>query len=329
MRRFRSRATNQTAREAAARGEMTEASEKPASGGDPPAAVGQPGEAPEPEEGSSSFTEEMGRLFIIPAVIVALSIGVFLLFGWVASEGKGAREYLQEVRQASAGRRWQAAFEFSRILVSDEAARKDPRLGAEVAALLGDPKTDDPLIRRYLILALQEIGDPAHAPAVEAALDDPDQTVRLYAARAMAGLGEGVASPGLLAMASDDDPALRKMAIYALGRSGDTGAVAAILPHLDDPVVDVRFNAALALAVLGDRSGVDVIRNMLDGGYLERIEGITESQKIEARLNAIQAAYRLADPELKPMVEKLSRNDGSLKVRDAALRSLQAWPRSG
>lgn len=283
-------------------------------------------EAPASAGEESSFSGEMGRLFIIPAVIVGLSIVVFLLFGWIASEGKDARDYLQEIKQGSSGRRWQAAFELSRIIVRDKASREDPRLGGEVAELLADPETDDPLIRRYLLLALEEIGDPAHAGAVAAALEDPDQGVRLYAARAMAALGRSPADPALIGMAADEDPALRKMAIYALGKIGDAAAVTAIRPRLDDPVEDVRWNAALALAVLGDGSGIGVIRQMLDPAYLDAIEGITEPQKIEARINAVQAAYRLGDPELRRLVEQVGREDTSLKVRDAALRALAAWP---
>jgi len=294
---------------------MTEPSGKPDPSAPPPA---------EPDEGTS-FAGDMGRLFVIPAVIVGLSLVVFLLFGWIASDGKSAGDYLQEVRQGGSGRKWQAAFELSRILVRDEDARKDPRLGGEVAGLLGDPEMEDPLVRRYLLLALEEIGDPAHAGAVSAALVDPDPGVRLYAARAMSVLGRSPADPALVEMVSDDDPALRKMALYALGRIGDAAAVPAIRPRLDDPVEDVRWNAALALAVLGDASGIGVIRQMLDSRYLDGVEGITESQKVEARLNAVQAAYLLGAPELKTIVEEIGRHDSSLKVRDAALRAVAEW----
>src|SRR5213593_4636165 len=64
------------------------------------------------------------QFFIFPMAIVAVCVTVFVIFGLIASEGKGARAYLDEVRTASANRRWQAAFELSKVLQ----ARRDPSL---------------------------------------------------------------------------------------------------------------------------------------------------------------------------------------------------------
>lgn len=281
-----------------------------------------PGDEPERDQG---FLSEMGRLFVIPAVIVGLSVIVFVLFGLISSEGRTAREYLDEIRGGASNRRWQAAFEMSRILARDTRARSDPKLGADIAALLVDPKTEDPQVRRYLLLALQEIHDPATAPAVRQALSDPDPEVRLFAARA---LGE-IKAPGsveaLIPVLQSDDAALRKMALFALGRLGDAAAVPEILPRLEDPQEDVRWNAALTLALLGDSHGVPILRQMLDASYLDRVEGITETQKTEARINAVQAAWRLRDPQLREAVDRLSRSDPSLQVRDIALKALRDW----
>lgn len=277
------------------------------------------------DQGDPGFAVEMGKLFIIPAIIVAASMGVFILFGLVASDGDTARDYLQEVSSGSSSRKWQAAFELSRVLTRDEEARRDPRLGPEIVKLLQEPASEDPRIRRYLILALEEIGDPETVPGIAGALADPDAEVRLCAARALGRIGDPRGAEGLVALLGDEDPALRKMALFSLGKIGDGSRVPAMLARLDDPVEDVRWNAALSLAVLGDRSGEGVIRQMLDRSYLERVEGITENQKIEARLNAVQASYRLRDPDLKAMVEELSRSDPNLRVRDAALRALKEW----
>ncbi len=278
--------------------------------------------ASDPESG---FLTEISRLFFVPAAIVVLCVLVFVLFGLIASEGKTARDYLEEIRQGGANRRWQAAFELSRILTRDERARSDPSLGTEIAGLLSDPHLDEPLVRRYLILALEQIADPSAGPAVEKALADPDQEVRLYAARAL-GRIEGPGSvAALLPLLQDQDAGLRKMALHSLGRLGDAGAAAEMRPRLDDPVEDVRWNAALALAVLGDRSGAEMLGLMMDSAYLDRVEGITEEQKIEARVNAIQAAFRLSDPGLRRFVEGLSRTDSSLRVRDVAMKTLKEW----
>ncbi len=280
---------------------------------------------PPGDEDDSTFAGDMGRLFIIPAVIVALSVAVFFLFGLIATDRRDAHDYLQEVRNGVTGRKWQAAFELSRVLTRDEEARRDPTLSREIADTLVDPKTSDPVVRRYLLLALEEIGDPVTAPAVRRALADEDADVRLYAVRALGRLGDREAVGDLIELLSNDDPGMRKMALHSLGRIGEPSAIPAILARLDDPVEDVRWNAALSLAVLGDASGAHVIRRMLDPAYLDAIAEITEAQKIEARIGAVQAAWRLGGDEMRALVEGVSQSDPNLKVRDSALRALQEW----
>jgi HEAT repeat protein len=282
-------------------------------------------EAPVNEDPPQSFASEMSRFFVVPAAIVVLCVGVFLLFGLIASEGKSAADYLQEIRQGASNRRWQAAYELSRVLSRDAGKNRASGVGVEIAAILQDPKTTEPLVRRYLVVALEAVADPQTAPALVAALSDQDVEVRLYAARALARLPGDASVKALLPLLQDQDAALRKMALYSLGRIGDPSAAEAIRPRLEDTVEDVRWNAALSLAVLGDASGAGVLREMLDIAHLDRIEGITEEQKLEARVNALQAIYKLRDPSLRGLVEEISAKDPSLHVRDIALKVLKEW----
>ena len=63
-------------------------------------------------------------LLVFPLVIVAVGVGIFVLFGLVTTEGKGPRDYLDLIRTGDSNRRWQAAFELSKVLQ----AGKDPAL---------------------------------------------------------------------------------------------------------------------------------------------------------------------------------------------------------
>src|SRR5438445_766056 len=56
------------------------------------------------------------QFFVFPLAIVAVCVAVFVVFGLIAGESKGARDYLAEVRSGGANRRWQAAFELSKVL---------------------------------------------------------------------------------------------------------------------------------------------------------------------------------------------------------------------
>ncbi|MGF7473861.1 hypothetical protein WFJ45_24365, partial [Salmonella enterica subsp. enterica serovar Minnesota] len=59
-----------------------------------------------PERQSTPFL--VLQFFVFPLSIVAVCVAVFVVFGLIASEGRGARDYLSEVRQGGANRRWQA-----------------------------------------------------------------------------------------------------------------------------------------------------------------------------------------------------------------------------
>ena len=176
------------------------------------------------------------QFFIFPLSIVAVCVAVFVVFGMIASEGKGAREHLADVRTGGANRRWQAAFELAKVLqAGKDPALKDPAFTAEVAKVFDEAAGDDPRVRRYLALALGRIGDRRAVPALLKAVDDAgadgsraDPETQVYAVWALGVIGDPQAVPRLVALARSDDPGLRKAAVHALGafpqRGGARGA---------------------------------------------------------------------------------------------------------
>lgn len=282
-----------------------------------------PAQDSEPEQG---FLKELAQFFIIPALIVALVVGIFLMFGLLSHEDKGAAEFLQEIRTKRGNDRWVAAYNLTRAL--GEAPGSAGRTGSagltrEIIGAIRAEGGDDPKVRKYLIIALERLGDHEAAPVLVESLKDTDPDVRLQAARALGVIGGIAGAAGPLAeLLADEDPAIRKVAVYALGQTRDPAAIPALVPRLDDPLEDIRWNAALALAVLGDTSGRDVIMQMLDRDHLETVAGITDLQKEDALINGVQAAYLLRDASFAPRVRELSRSDPSLKVRDIAIKAL-------
>ncbi|HEY3176474.1 MAG TPA: HEAT repeat domain-containing protein [Candidatus Polarisedimenticolia bacterium] len=286
-----------------------------------PGADGPVGDA-EPEQG---FLRELSQFFIVPSLIVLLCVGVFIMFGLLSSENKSARDFLQEVRTRRGGDRWQAAFELSRAIGKQPERGADPRLMADIISALHQEGREDPQVRKYLIIALERLGSPEGGPAIIEALGDSDPEVRLHAARALGTLGDvaGAAGP-LTGLLDDEDPAIRKVAIHALGRTHDPAAIPALLPLLEDPAEEIRWNAALALAVLGDGSGVGVISRMIDRSHLDKVEGITEDQKVSAMVNGIQAIYLLKDASFSARLRELGEKDPSLNVREIALKAAES-----
>src|SRR5215510_15470098 len=64
----------------------------------------------------------IAQFFLFPLIIIAICIGIFLLFGYLTYEQKTPQEYLSDVRTGSEFCcRWQSAYELSNMISS----RKD------------------------------------------------------------------------------------------------------------------------------------------------------------------------------------------------------------
>jgi HEAT repeat protein len=188
---------------------------------------------------------------------------------------------------------------------------------------------EDAEMRRYLALVLARTHDRTAVPLLTKALDDPDDQTRIYVLWALGTLGDSAARGPLEKALTDPDPGLRKTAAFALGEIGDRAAVPALAQRVDDAVADVRWNTALALARLGSNAGVPVLETMIDRKLLAQVPDITREQQDEAMVSALQALAVVGGPTARPAIEKLARDDPSLKVRQAAIEARQALAARG
>lgn len=274
------------------------------------------------------------QFFVFPMAVVAICVLVFVLFGLIASEGKSARHYLSEVRTGSANRRWQAAFELSKVLqAGKDPALRDPDFIGEVARVFDESAGDDPRVRRYLAVALGRLGDPRAVPALlkavreaEAGSPSPDPDTRIYAVWALGVIADTAAVPDLLGLSTSEDAGLRKTAVYALGSFPSNEVRLALVKALADPVEDVRWNAALALARTGDVRAAPILLQMMDRQYLARINQLSPPQQEEAMLEAIKAAARVPDPAVREALRHLRDGDSSPAVQQTARLALDALP---
>ena len=286
-----------------------------------------------PPEDDDAIEEPRGagrliaRFFLLPLLVVGAAVGVFLVFNLMTFERRSPRDYLQEVRGGTANRRWQAAFELSRSLPNLPPEER-AELTSETLRIfegLSAKRPEDVPVRRYLVLVLGRLGEPAAVPALDAAARDPDPDTRLYAIWALGKIGDRKALPTILEASSSEDGGARKMAAYVLGQLGDPAAIPRLKVLAEDRVADVRWNAAIALAELGDASGLPVLRSMIDREALARqAEGLSSDQAEAAMVNALKALTLLKDAGTLPQVEKLAKSDPNLRVRDAARRAAEA-----
>jgi HEAT repeat protein len=289
----------------------------------PPAAAE---EAAAPERQTTPFL--VLQFFIFPMAIVAVCVAVFIIFGMIAAEGKGARDYLAEVRTGSANRRWQAAFELSKVLQArKDPALADPAFAAELTSVFEQSATDDPRVRRYLALALGRLGSARAVPSLLQAAKGPagaaDSETQIYAVWALGAIGDPAALPGLLELARGEDAGVRKAAVHALGSFPGDSSGEALAAALTDPVEDVRWNAAVALARRRDPRAAPVLLQMMDRAHLATVPDLTAEQREDAIQQAAMAAGSVPDPALRQALQGLRDADPSPKVKEAARRALE------
>lgn len=223
------------------------------------------------------------QLFLVPAVIVAIIVCVWLAFHWLAHLGNDPQAYVRTLRRDNEGR-WQAALNLANDLrgPGGGALKSDEALASELGRILADEVASgrtgeqSQTLRLYLCRALGEFAIPSAAsPLVAQAgrVDDP-QTARA-AAEALAvlwtnletaarqGVDRQAVTAAIEAASRSDDAALRGAAAFTFGVVGGDEAVERLVQLAADENDDVRYNAALGLARLGRDEALDTLGEML------------------------------------------------------------------
>ena len=267
------------------------------------------------------------RLFILPAIIgsvVVLLLAVWFLFGALTREARSIDSYLEDIKTAEGNRRWQAAYELSRLLDSGELKAQEETAAQALAVFEKARGSDeDPRVRRYLALTLGRLKIPTAVPALSQALEDADAETRIYSALSLARIADRRATTALVAALSDADPGVRKSAAYALGALADPASADGLREALHDEQIDVTWNAAVALARMNDPSGAEVLRSMADREFVERASQSEDpASRGDVLVTAVHAIAMIEDRGSIPALEKLAGQDPDMRVRQAAIEAL-------
>ena len=272
------------------------------------------------------------QFFLIPLVVVGMIGLVYVGFRSLLADDRGPQDYLAEIRNGGSSRRWPAAYELSR-LIADPKVRADKSLAPALIKAFQE-SAGDQQVRRYLALAIGRLDPPLPPDAVADlthALDDPDSETRISVIWALGSSGDPAIVPKLIPLytAQDSDAGIRKMVVYALGALPGDAQDATLRTAVQDAVADVRWNAAVALARHGSHEGVAVLKQMLDREYVEQAvkRDVRLDEDVDpvadVMISGLRAAASLKDETLRPAVTSLSRQDKSLKVRQAAIEALK------
>src|SRR3989440_2455755 len=123
----------------------------------------------------------IAQFFLFPLIIIAICIGIFLLFGYLTYEQKTPQEYLTDVRTGSElCCRWQSAYELSNIISTRKEKLRNSDFVNDLVKVYQTSRSEDPRVRRYLALTMGHLGDPRAVPALVEGLNDTDIDNQIY-----------------------------------------------------------------------------------------------------------------------------------------------------
>ena len=261
--------------------------------------------------------------FLIPLMITIFGVMFFFMFKVLTYESSSPHEYLTNIQIGSATKRWQSAYELSKLLSIPELVPLDAGFKNKMVSIYKKSIHDDPMVRMYLALAMGRTGQQEFGPALIEGLEDEDVGSRLAAIKALGILRFEPSVIQVRKFIQDSYSNEEKLAaIITLGSLGDTSVISDLQKLLEDEEPNIRWDAAIALIKLGDLSGNQTINNLLDRSYLNNFSEVDEEEKVQAILVAIQVSSQYPSDNFITNLLKLATFDNNMKIRDLAIKTL-------
>lgn len=280
------------------------------------------------------------QLFVIPAAMVVIIVGVWLAFHWLAQKGANPLDDIEALERAGHGR-WQAAVNLASALSGPghEDLKRDSAAAQRLAKLLTNElerssvEPEDQQLRYFLCRALGEfkVADVVPPLCTAAALSERDEETTVAALEALAiwcdhRVELTVEQSATLAKALQvatraDQPRIQSAATFALGVEGSPEALERLEFLLGSAHPDVRYNAALGLARNGNGACLDVLREMLDveqvaAAQTELDEASKGFKRSLVQMNALRAVQSLR--EKTPGIDVSGLQEEVAKLADSA-----------
>lgn len=264
----------------------------------------------------------MGRLFVVPALVVCVLLGVAVVvvfFGASSIEKPETTQDLLALIESDSGDRnaagmmllpgakeaWLAAQELA-IRLADKEKYVEPQeiepMAQRIITILKEDRTRfrntesagrvqerGQARRLFLITALGRLQTPTAVEPLIELLQDQDAKTRQFSLKALAEMSEvseaRAAVGRIYPLLFDPDPAVQivsALAVAALADRGDPTAIRELAQKLESEP-EIQWNAAMALARLGSRRGKLVLLNMLHRPFWEGPAGELDYQEADGR----------------------------------------------
>lgn len=230
------------------------------------------------------------QLFLVPGLIVLVIVGVWALFGRLASGEQDWRKLTAELASTNEHRRWRAANGLAQMLRADAEEQggsgelsRNPQIASALASLLREQldrasqREDDLNHQSFLVTTMAFLDVPRTViPALRDAMQPRrDREVRKNAVRSVAVIAGRAReydrplpeSPELkediIAVSREDDPLFRQLGAYTLGLLPGEVTRDRLEVMIDDPDPNTRTNAAIGLARQDSTAGLPVFTEVL------------------------------------------------------------------
>lgn len=232
------------------------------------------------------------QLFLVPAVIVVVIVGVYALFGQLASQELDWRQLVTDVKSENPHVRWRGALGLAQMLDADAMrGEKSQHLAAnsDIATALADlfgeyvdlhDLSEEELKNlEFLSIALGRMNvQDDIVPIFRRGIGEKrDRAVRKHSLIGLSMLAGNVRLAGreidqpelideLIDISKESDQLFRHQGAYALGLFWSEKSHARLVALVDDPDLMTRVNAAVGLARNDSAEGVDIFFDLLKEG---------------------------------------------------------------
>ena len=262
--------------------------------------------------------------FLIPFMIAIFGGVFFLLFNFITYETKDPSELLNQVKIGSATKRWQSAFELSKVLNDPERVPEDPSFKNQMVSAYQHSINDDPLVRSYLAIAMGVSRDNFYENELLVGLEDENRESRLAAIQSIGMVGSSKCTEKLQRIVSKSDYQDERLAAtMSLGFIGDPNTVPTLINLLEDNEPNIRWDAAIGLAKMGNESCIPVLANLMDREYLMTFPELNFDKISKVMMIAIEASNNLQSPTFESKLSALAEFEENLKIRNAAIKALE------
>ena len=277
---------------------------------------------PEKKEEKSLFGVIVHSFFVVPFLIAVFSVLLFAAFRILTMEKQTVYDFLSDIKNGGMSKRWQAAFELSKILANPNLVPKEEKFDRELIKAFQQSRHDDNRVRQYLALAMGRAGHEEFVDPLLDALPNEKEENLYYEIYALGLLRARKATHAVSTYLDHPDSRIRLVSVIALGNINDPSSINLLKKTLNDSEPNVQWDSAISLAKLKDLSGKEILLKLLNRSYFSQFKEVDAEEQTHVILITIEAAGGLNDPQLNDAIKRLSQTDQNMNVRKLAMEIL-------